>query len=211
MTNRTFSRFKHELDTFFLLVLLNCVFGALALALGIQFIVASILGLPAGQTLSLTGIVAGAIAMVCLGLGLSWIVSSARILGGIKDIRTEFKGRAFPVPDETLISGIVRMIAHYRENRKTIQTMILVCTLCGFCFLALGIQGSLEFATISFTSGTITLNSLLLIPSALLALGIAAVSLISSYYFRNFSRTWDLRQIEISRSEHALAEKLGRD
>jgi hypothetical protein len=103
------------------------------------------------------------------------------------------------------------MMAHYRQNTKTIHTMILVCTLGGFCFLALGIINSLEFLSISLSSGQFTLKNYLLIPAALLTLGIALVSLLSSYYFSKFSRTWDLRLMETARSEEMLKKSLGID
>ena len=103
------------------------------------------------------------------------------------------------------------MTAHYRGNKKTIRNMILVCTLGGFCFLILGVLNSLEFFSFSLSSGSFSLNNYLLIPSALLTLGVAMVSLLSSYYFTKFSKTWDHREDEISRSESELAEKLGLD
>lgn len=211
MTSTIYSHFYHELNSFFLITLLNVVFGALAMAFGIQYIVASVLGLTDEEPLSLIRIVTAAISMVGLGLGLSWMVSSVEILDGIDDIRNFLKENTKPVSDEITTCGIVRMIAHYRGHRKTIRTMILVCTIGGFCFLALGIISSIEFFSFSLTSGTITLNSYLLIPSALLALSVALVSLASSFYFSKFSRAWDLREDEISRGEHELAETLGRD
>lgn len=211
MTSTIYSHFYHELNSFFLITLLNVVFGALAMAFGIQYIVASVLGLTDEEPLSLIRIVTAAISMVGLGLGLSWMVSSVEILDGIDDIRNFLKENTKPVSDEITTCGIVRMIAHYRGHRKTIRTMILVCTIGGFCFLALGIISSIEFFSFSLTSGTITLNSYLLIPSALLALSVALVSLASSFYFSKFSRAWDLREDEISRAEHELAETLGRD
>lgn len=211
MTSTIYSHFYHELNSFFLVTLLNVVFGALAMAFGIQYIVASVLGLTDEEPLSLIRIVTAAISMVGLGLGLSWMVSSVEILDGIDDIRNFLKENTKPVSDEITTCGIVRMIAHYRGHRKTIRTMILVCTIGGFCFLALGIISSIEFFSFSLTSGTITLNSYLLIPSALLALSVALVSLASSFYFSKFSRAWDLREDEISRGEHELAETLGRD
>lgn len=211
MTSTIYSHFYHELNSFFLVTLLNVVFGALAIALGIQYIVASVLGLTDEEPLSLIRIMTAAISMVGFGLGLSWIVSSVEILDGIDDIRNFLKENTTPVSDEITTCGIVRMIAHYRGHRKTIRTMILVCTIGGFCFLALGIISSIEFFSFSLTSGTITLNSYLLIPSVLLALSVALVSLASSFYFSKFSKAWDLREDEISRAEHELAETLGRD
>lgn len=211
MTSTIYTHFYHELNSFFLVTLLNVVFGALAMAFGIQYIVASVLGLTDEEPLSLIRIVTAAISMVGFGLGLSWIVSSVEILDGIDDIRNFLKENTTPVSDEITTCGIVRMIAHYRGHKKTIRTMILVCTIGGFCFLALGIISSIEVFSFSLTSGTITLNSYLLIPSALLALSVALVSLASSFYFSKFSKAWDLREDEISRTEHELAETLGRD
>ena len=42
MTADTLAQFKNELDSFFVLVLLNIVFGALAIAFGVQFMVSSV-------------------------------------------------------------------------------------------------------------------------------------------------------------------------
>jgi hypothetical protein len=211
MTEKTLPRFKSELDSFFLLIILNLVFGAMAMAFGVQFMVTSVLGLTDGQSLSLLRLVTGALSMVCFGLGISWIVSSTKILKGVTGIRREFRHRDGPVTDEVLTSGIVRMMAHYRENKKTIRTMILVCTLGGICFFLLGIINSMEFFSISLSSGSITLNSYRLIPAVLLTLGIALVSLLSSYYFMNFSRAWDLRLKETARSEETLENSMGID
>ncbi|MDD1677023.1 MAG: hypothetical protein LUQ40_04710 [Methanomicrobiales archaeon] len=211
MTEETLTRFRNELNSFFILVFLNLVFGALAVAFGVQFIVTSVLGLTGGQSVSVLRIVAGSISMVSFGLGIAWIISSAEIFEGIEEIRTELKSWMESVSDETITSGIVRMMAHYRENRKTIRTMILVCTLGGFCFLALGIINSVEFFSLSLSSGNFTLNNYLLIPSALLTLGVALVSLLSSYYFSKFSQVWDLRVQETERSEDELKKSLGID
>jgi hypothetical protein len=61
----------------------------------------------------------------------------------------------------------------------------------------------------SLTSGSFTLNTYLLIPSALLTLGIALVSLLSSYYFRKFSKAWDLRLQEADHSGDMLKKSMG--
>jgi len=210
MTEENLARFKKEINSFFALILLNLVFGAMAMAFGMQFIVASMLGQTTGQTTMVLQMLIGAFSMVCFGLGLSWVLYSARVLKGITMIRREFRCHKGPVPDETLTCWIVRMIAHYRGNEKTIRNMILVCTMGGFCFLILGVLNSLEFFSFDLSSGSFSLDSYLLIPSALLTLGVAVVSLLSSYYFMKFSKTWDLRQREISRLEQELAKNLGR-
>jgi hypothetical protein len=210
MTNENLTRFKTEINSFFALVVMNLVFGALAMAFGIQFIVASVTGVPGAQMGMGIRAIAGALAMIGFGLGFAWVMLSARILKGINGIRREFHRQKGEISDETLTCWMVRMTAHYRGNEKTIRNMILVCTIGGFCFLFLGFLNSLEFYSLGLASGQITLNSLLLVPAALLTLGVAVVSLISSYYFRTFSKTWGLRQDEIARSECKLAENLGR-
>jgi hypothetical protein len=50
MTADTQSQFKSELNSFFMLVLLNLVFGALAMAFGMQYMIMAVLGLPLVQT-----------------------------------------------------------------------------------------------------------------------------------------------------------------
>ena len=210
MTDGTLNQFRNELTALFVIVVLNIVFGALAMAFGVQYMVSSVSGQAAGQSIILR-MVAGSVAMICFGLGIAWIISSVTIFDGIEELREEFQDRKKPVSDETLTSGIIRMMAHYRQNTKTIHTMILVCTLGGFCFLTLGIINSLEFFSISLSSGQFTMNNYLLIPAALLTLGIALVSLLSSYYFSKFSRTWDLRLMETARSEEMLKKSLGID
>jgi len=210
MTDDTLNQFRKELTALFVIAILNIVFGALAIAFGVQYMVTSVLGQTAVQSMVLR-IFAGSVALICFGLGIAWIISSVKIFDGIEELREEFQDRKKPVSDETLTSGIIRMMAHYRQNTKTIHTMILVCTLGGFCFLALGIINSLEFLSISLSSGQFTLKNYLLIPAALLTLGIALVSLLSSYYFSKFSRTWDLRLMETARSEEMLKKSLGID
>lgn len=211
MTETTHSRFSRELAHFFIISILNVVFGALAMAFGIQYIVMSVLGLTGGDPFSLKQIVTAGLSMIAFGLGLSWIISSVEILDGIDDIRKSLNESTIPTRDEITTCGIVRMIAHYRGHRKTIRTMILVCTIGGFCFLALGIISSIELFSFSLSSGTITLNSLHLIPSAILALGIGLISLVSSFYFSKFSKVWDIREVEISRAEQELADTMERD
>ncbi len=210
MTEATsFGRFKSELNSFFGLILANLVFGAMAMAFGLQFIVGSVLGqagLPASPEIR---ILAGALALVTFGLGLAWIEASARIMKGIRGPIREFRHRKEPVPEEILTCGIIGMISVYREHRTTVRRMILVCTLGGWCFFILGIVNATEFLSLSPSSGTVMLNVFLLIPAAFLTLGVGVVSLLSSYYFSKFSKAWDLRLAETARSEDLLEKTIG--
>jgi hypothetical protein len=195
----TLAQFRNELDSFFVLVLLNIVFGALAIAFGVQFMVSSVQGITGEQSLTLIRIIGGSLSMVSFGLGIAWIISSVKIFEHIEGIRSEFIDLKGPVPDEVLTGGIVRMLSHYRENKKTIRIMILVSTLGGFCFFALGILNVVQGI------GTPdALTRLLSLIAAAINLAIGVVSLRFGRYFQNYSAAWDRRREEATRSEDAL-------
>ena len=88
MTDHTLQQFGDELKSFFVLVLLNMSFGALALGFGMQIIIATFLpsasGEPPSLVLSTVRILVGITGM-CIGF--FWILTSMKILRGIKGIR----------------------------------------------------------------------------------------------------------------------------
>jgi hypothetical protein len=217
MHEQTLSQFRTETRHFFLISVLNLVFSAIAIATGVQYIVAAILGqtldpvMPGVPVIPGFRIFTGAIALVCFGLGIAWILSTVRIFEGIVTIKDTLEKDGDTITDERLTCLIVRMLAHYRDNRKTIRTMTLVCTLGGICFFVLGIAHSLRALTITAGGFAFTLDNLLLIPAMLLTIGIGLASLLSSYYFSKFARTWDRRLSEIDESECALKRTLGLD
>jgi hypothetical protein len=202
------TRFRRELNSFFGVTLLTVVFAAQAIALGIAYVIAAVAGsdgVPADPALRA---LAGALALCSFGLGIAWVRSSAQVLRGVAGIRRGFRRRAGPASEEDVTRGIVAMVAHYRENRGTVRTMVIVCTAGGFFFLAQGLVSALESASLSLSSGSVTLNAVALVPSAAISLGIGVVSLLSSYYFSRFSREWDLRLAETARAEIALRTAL---
>jgi hypothetical protein len=204
MTDKVERRFRRELNSFFGVTLLNVVFGAQAIAIGIAYVVAAVSGtsgVPADPALR---VLAGALAFACFGLGLAWVRSSAVVLRGVALIRRPFRRRKGPASEEEVTRGIVQMVAHYRENRATVRTMILVCIAGGFFFLVQGLVSALESASLSLSAGNMTLNAFALIPAAVLSLGIGLVGLLSAYYFNRFSRSWDLRLEETARAEARL-------
>jgi hypothetical protein len=209
MQTKTRVQFEKELDNFFRLILLNMVFGALAVASGLQYILVAVLepgGLPASPFLR---IVTGATALVCFGLGLFWVRTSARVLKEIRQIRRETRGWTGQVPDDVLTDAIVRMIAHYRENKKTLRIMTYICTLGAVCFFIMGIAASLEFLRITGDSLTFSMSSFLVIPAMALTLGAAAASIACTYFFTKHGRTWDSRLTILGMSEETLEKALG--
>jgi hypothetical protein len=208
MADETFFQFKNELNSFFVLVILNMVFGALAMAFGMQFMISSVLGFAGGQFPVVLRVLAGAIALAVFGLGLSWVLSSAKVLKGITGIRREYGECPGPVPDEILTGWIVRLMAHYRENRETIRWMTLICALGGCAFLAVGVLNLVQ--GISWLGGSgIAWYQVLPFIAAGINLVIGLSSLLFCRYFRRYSAAWDLRLDENARSEAILEHTLG--
>ena len=210
MTEETFKRFRNELNSFFVLVLLNTAFGALTMAFGMQFIVTSVLGLPGGQTGIVFRLLAGILSLVCFGIGFAWVLASARILRGVTAVRRDYKKCTEPVSGEILTGWIVRIMAHYRKNRETIQWMTLICTLGGCVFLALGILNLVQGIFALSPSGSAWIRILPFVAAAI-NLTIGLTSLRFSTWFRKYSAVWDHRMEEASRSEDTLKKSLGID
>jgi hypothetical protein len=210
MTDTTETRFRRDLNSFFVVTLLNVVFAAQAIAIGVTYVLAAVLGtadLPAEPTFRM---LAGVLALTSFGLGLAWIRSSARVLRGVALIRRPFRRRQGPASDEEITRGIVGMVAHYRENRSTVRTMVIVCIAGGIFFLAQGLAAILGLAS-PFTGNLYGPGPSALVASAVVNAGLGLVGLLSAYYFDRFSRSWDLRLEETARAEERLRNAMGID
>jgi len=205
--------FERELGSFFTLCLLSLVFGAMAMAFGMQFIVAAALAMAEAKALELLPFVQVLLGWAAVVVGLRWIVSSARVLKGVKGIRKEYRAAEGRVSDEVLTGLIVKMLAHYRENWKTILRMNLITALGGAIFLTLGVVNIVQgiWHWYSPSPGEIRYLPAILLP-LFLAVGIdfavGLVSLASSVWFRRYARAWELRLIEAEHSEETLRRSL---
>jgi hypothetical protein len=200
-------QFEDEIRSFWIVSILNLVFAAITMAYGIMFIVTRLQEMIQAGSLLLAPLIIVIVGFSAAVLGIKWILASVEIFSSIEELKSAYDAKKGVMTMEDTTGFIIQMINQYRTNRDTIRTMILVCTAGGCCFLVLGIMSSIEFVSAGLTSGMTTLNYLL-IPSALLSLGIAIVSLLCSYYFRKYASVWDLRLYEISRSETILAKTM---
>ncbi|PKL62582.1 MAG: hypothetical protein CVV31_05640 [Methanomicrobiales archaeon HGW-Methanomicrobiales-2] len=205
-------RFRSEIRHFYLITAANIVFAALVMAFGISGLVGQAVLIYETFSTTVYAIYSPAIlviALVAAFAGFGWILTSVRVFEGIETIKDDLDERGSEVSNEDLTGLIVRMLSHYRDNRGTVRTMIVVCTLGGVCSFLLGILGSLEFLSVSPDGIVFTMNNYLVIPFMLLTIGIALVSLASSYYFSRFAKVWDERIGEIEESEALLKKTLG--
>jgi hypothetical protein len=210
MTDSTIVQFRDELNSFFRLALLNMVFGALAMAFGLQFMIAAVLGLPLVQTSPLLRVFAGAISMLGFGLGLLWIVTSTKVLRGIKGILREVKSYNGPVPAEILTGWIVRMIAQYRENKKILTWMITISRLGGCCFVTLGIVCILQGVTNGNNGGGNWMDLTFPFMAGAINLTIGIVTIMISIVFHRYSAAWERRLDETAKNEKILGQVLER-
>src|SRR5512136_2072159 len=89
--NRVAGTFAAELRSFFALCLGNLVFGSLAMAFGMQFIVTAILAMARAGTFQVFPLLQAFVGWAGVVIGFRWILSSVGILEGVDDIRTEFQ------------------------------------------------------------------------------------------------------------------------
>jgi hypothetical protein len=234
--------FAAELRSFFVLCLLSLVFGALALAFGLQFIATALLAMAASGDFGIFPFLQALAGWAAVVIGFRWILSSARILKGVNPIRREYRavegslagdtgkgpgpGEAMPgtipgdtgmepgsgripehpVPGEALTGLIIRMMAHYRENWKTIMRMNLISTLGGWIFLVLGVANIAQGIS-AWYSGT-GLSFLLPFLASGINMTIGLASLLFSSSFRRYSRAWERRLVEASHAEEGLRDSM---
>jgi hypothetical protein len=209
MTETSLQQFGKELTSFFALVLLNLVFGALAMAVGMQVIVATLLQYPAGETPFIIAAARILLGTAGFAIGFFWILSSAKILRGIGNVRREYRDHAEgPVMDETLTGWIVSVLAHYRGNRTVIRWMTLIAAAGGLIYLALGIanlvQGAQALLGVAGQG-----PGVIAFAAAAVNLTIGLVAIYFSRWFHRYSRVWDLRLEQADSGVESLKRVLG--
>ncbi len=183
------ARLGRELASFYALVLMNIVVGAVIMAFSISYGVQSIMALI--STLSVIALLQTlpmvAMALAAFAIAIWWLIKSAEIFSEADEIRDEF-GRRDTDEGVGTTSVIVRTMALYRERKVTISRMILVSRLAGILLLGIGayslgslvLQGALADSPLAL--GSIAIN-----------FGIALVALYVPHIFSIFSRSWEER------------------
>jgi hypothetical protein len=211
MMNPALSQFKKEIRHFSLVMTTNLIIGTIASAAGILYIIATILGFTSTLVSPELRVIAGAIALVCFGLGASVLHVTLGISRGLGTIRDTIEREGPAITDDRVTCLIVQMTAYYRDIRKTIGTIILIGPLCGICIFILGIVTGLEAFSITSSGFSFTMDSRVALLAQALTLAIVVSSLLSSHSFTKFAMAWNHRIAEIEASEYTLKKTLGMD
>jgi hypothetical protein len=207
MTEISVKQFGTELTSFFVLVLLNLMLGALAMAIVIQIIITTLLQhFPVDIPSLLLSLLVVLFGLTGIGICIFWVMTSARILRGIKKVRNEYRYHAIPVQSEILTGWIVAVVAHYRENRPVIRRMTSISTLGGATFLALGVANFIEGIQAFAVAGGG--NGYLAFLAAIINLTLGVGTLHFARGFRIYSDAWDLRIDRVMRDEESLQRTL---
>ena len=209
MKDTTEQQFGNELTSFFVLVILNLVLGALAMAFGIQGILLTMIQYAEEPTilhflLSAISFIVGAAG---IGIGIFWIMTSAKILRGITKIREEYRNHTGPVPPETLTGWIIAVLAHYRENRTVIRRMALIATIGGVIFLAFGVANLVQGVQAVTADGG-QISGYLAFLAGGINLTIGLITFRFARGFKYYSDVWDLRLDKAGKGEESLKQTL---
>src|SRR5271157_4444360 len=181
--------FEEEFLSFFALILMNLVFGALSMAIGLMIVIRQVLPQPGTFPAEVPGIpfslslVLGGAAFV---LGIIWITVTAKLLKSVRVVRNFYKQkkRREMSPDD-FTGMMIHMMTRYREQKRIIRAMVIICLLGGLCYVALGVLNVGQVLSGAASGGSLQ-AVLFAIVAATINLTIGGASILVSTYFRRY-------------------------
>ena len=199
-------KFRRELRSFTALSVISLAFGAIAMALSVSFAVMNITPLVQLKPGFYTNAISIFLGFVAAGFSIKWLLSSTEIFSGLDDLRDESKKLVTSPDSEKLTGLIVRLMSMYRQEKPTINRMILLSKLAGACFIANGAILAASLVVGLYTGGADVLQSVVGILISL-AVGAAALYLPSS--FQRYAAAWDARLQGSDSAEKELSTLMG--
>lgn len=131
-------KINNEILVFIGLSVVNIIFAAIALAMGIVFIINH---LP--SVLELSEIFVINLGYIILGFGLFvigiwWIIHSVTIMDFITTIQWKIIRLENEYSEDKITSLIIDMLSYFRDHNDQIKKMIIICRLGGIFFIANG-------------------------------------------------------------------------
>lgn len=210
MATKTLAKFQRELNSYQGLATLNIVFGGMAMAFGISFIVQNILAMVDAQGLLFPQVFLVVLGFVAAGVAIWWLVCSAELLDGVINLKDDYTQNKSTPNDENMVNLVVKMTSHYRQNKPTIKTMMTISRIAGICFL-IGGAHILIIALTSIGAGASTWELLLQVLGCAFNLTMATACFAIPHFFGKYSKIWDYRLQETAKAEKQLQKQLEED
>jgi len=197
-----------ELFIFQGLSVVNIVFSAITLAIGIVLIVNNLFNLiESGNYISYN------IAYVLVGFGLAcigffWILPSASLMDFITDIQFKYSKKTNDISNEKITSLIVKMISYYREKNSNIKRMIIISRLGGTFFILNGIISSIDFY-LKLNTNIQIINHPIQIIGIILIFSWGILSFFIPHFIKKFATLWESRIKKSQEAEEILRKHMG--
>jgi len=206
MTNNIIKKINDEIGSLTALSIVNLIFGALAIAIGVCNSVKHINFLKESVQISLTPVI-----FICFGIGLGiiglyWLISSANILDFTTDIKLERHKKKISATDEDITGLIVQMIAFYRKNQKKIRQMIVMSMIGGCLFLCFTLFSAINM--LMKPSGDVVWSQYVQIIGLFLMLFIGIACFFIPRFFKKYASIWDSRMKETENVEQRLMDQI---
>ena len=128
-------------------------------------------------------------------------MSSAEVFSDLDDIRDEFRKRQGETDEEATTQLIVQNMAFYRDNRPTIDRLMLGSRAAGLFFL---LSGAIGVFNMLANAPTGPFGLLMSVIGVLICVVIGAVGFYCPSIFERYSRTWEQRLKDSVEAEEKL-------
>jgi len=201
MEKETLQRFSREMMSLYALIVINIVGAGLAMSYGVATGVNNIYSMIADLRIQPLQAALTGLGLLGFGFAISWLVSSAKVFSDLDDIRDEFKKRPGEADDEEMAQLIVQNMAFYRDNRPTIDRLMLGSRAAGLFFLLSAAVGVFNLLT-NTPAGPLGLLTVVI--GTLICVAIGAVGLYCPSFFERYTRTWEQRLNDSVEAEKKL-------
>ena len=209
MATKTSEKLKQEVNSFLSLALINIVFSAVAMGLGISIIVPNIISMVTTQSVLFPQIVFVAIGGLASVFSIKWLISSAEMFEVSDELKEDY-AKNKTLDEEAQTGLIVKMLSYYRKNKPTIKKMVWVSRIAGVCFLISGVF-NLITAVINVTTGVQLMDVGTQVLGAFINFAIASAGFIIPHFFGKYTMIWDKRIEKNAKAEVEFKRQLGEE
>jgi hypothetical protein len=209
MATKTSEKLKQEVNSFLSLALINIVFSAVAMGLGISIIVPNIISMVTTQSVLFPQIVFVVIGGLASVFSIKWLISSVEMFEVSDELKEDY-AKNKTLDEEAQTGLIVKMLSYYRKNKPTIKKMVWVSRIAGVCFLISGVF-NLITAVINATTGVQLMDVGTQVLGAFINFAIALAGFIIPHFFDKYTKIWDKRIEKNAKAEVEFKKQLGEE